>query len=211
MAKEKKQSMIKDALILCAISLIAALALGFVNELTKDRIAFLEAQAKAAAYQTVFPDAVAIIEAKDNETLAATMDEAKSILAAGGHNATINETCIVQDADGKVIGYVASVTVKGYDTMTLTVGYTTDGVCTGVEYLELNETVGIGTKVDTPDFKGQFVNKKATQFTAVKSASKEDEINAISGATFSTNGVVKGVNAGIYFLSELNNRMGGAN
>ena len=49
MAKEKKQSMIKDALILCAISLIAALALGFVNELTKDRIAFLEAQAKAAA------------------------------------------------------------------------------------------------------------------------------------------------------------------
>ena len=45
MAKKKKQSMIKDALILCAISLIAALALGFVNELTKDRIAQLAAEA----------------------------------------------------------------------------------------------------------------------------------------------------------------------
>ncbi|MBE5950537.1 MAG: FMN-binding protein [Lachnospiraceae bacterium] len=211
MAKEKKQSMMKDALILCAISLIAALALGFTNELTKDRIAFLAAQAKAEAYQAVYPEAVAIIEASDNEILAATMEEAAEILSAGGHVATINEACIVQDANAKVIGYVASVTVKGYDTMTLTVGYTTEGVCTGIEYLELNETVGIGTKVDTPEFKGQFVGKKAAQFTAVKSAAAEDEINAISGATFSTNGVVNGVNAGIYFLSELNNRMGGAN
>lgn len=211
MAKEKKQSMIKDALILCAISLIAALALGFVNELTKDRIAFLEAQAKAAAYQAVFPEAVAIVEAEDNEVLAATVQDAANILAAGGHTATINEACIVQDANGNIIGYVASVTVKAYDTMTLTVGYTTDGVCTGVEYLELNETVGIGTKVDTPDFKGQFIGKQAAQFTAVKNASAENEINAISGATKSTNGVVKGVNAGIYFLSELNSRMGGAN
>lgn len=211
MAKEKKQSMMKDALILCAISLIAALALGFVNELTKDRIAFLEAQAKAEAYQAVFPEAVAIVEAEDNEILAATMKDAADILAAGGHVATINEACIVQDADGNVIGYVASVTVKGYDTMTLTIGYTTDGVCTGVEFLEMNETVGIGTKVDTPDFKGQFAGKKAEQFTAVKSASAENEINAISGATFSTKGTVNGVNAGIYFLSELNNRMGGAN
>ncbi len=208
---DKKQGMMKDALILCAISLIAALALGFVNELTKDRIAFLEAQAKAEAYQTVFPEAVAIVEAEDNEILAATMKDAAAILAAGGHVATINEACIVQDANAKVIGYVASVTVKGYDTMTLTIGYTTDGVCTGVEFLEMNETVGIGTKVDTPDFKGQFAGKKAEQFTAVKSASAEDEINAISGATFSTNGTVNGVNAGICFLSELNNRMGGAN
>ena len=211
MAKEKKQSMMKDALILCAISLIAALALGFTNELTKDRIAFLAAQAKAEAYQAVYPEAVAIVEASDNEILAATVKEAAEILAAGGHTATINEACIVQNANAEVIGYVASVTIKGYDSMTLTVGYTKEGVCTGVEYLELNETVGIGTKVENPEFKDQFTGKQVTQFVAVKAASAENEINAISGATFSTNGVVNGVNAGIYFLSELNSRMGGAN
>ena len=66
MAKYKKQSMMKDAIILCMISLIAALALGFVNELTKDRIAFLAAQAKAEAYQEVFPEAVAIVD-KEND------------------------------------------------------------------------------------------------------------------------------------------------
>ena len=69
MAKYKKQSMMKDAIILCMISLIAALALGFVNELTKDRIAFLKAQEKAEAYQEVFPEAVAIVDKENDTTL----------------------------------------------------------------------------------------------------------------------------------------------
>ena len=107
MAKYKKQSMMKDAIILCMISLIAALALGFVNELTKDRIAFLAAQAKAEAYQQVFPEAVAIVDKENDATLKATLEEAESILTANGFsNITINEVCIVQDANQKRIGYV---------------------------------------------------------------------------------------------------------
>ena len=213
MAKYKKQSMIKDAIILCMISLIAALALGFVNELTKDRIAFLAAQAKAEAYQEVFPEAVAIVDAEGDETLKSTLEEAESILTAGGFsNITINEVCIVQDANQQRIGYVASVSLKAYDAMTLTFGYTTEGVCTGLAFLEIKETPGIGMKADEPDFKNQFVNKKAEQFISVKNgASADNEINAISGATFTTDGVLRGVNAGICFMNELQNRLGGAN
>ena len=129
MAKYKKQSMMKDAIILCLISLIAAMALGFVNELTKDKIAFLAAQAKAEAYQEVFPAAVAIVDAEGDATLKETLEEAESILTAGGFsNITINEVCIVQDANQNNIGYVASVSLKAYDSMTLTFGYTTEGV-----------------------------------------------------------------------------------
>ena len=84
MAKKKKQSMMKDAIILCMISLIAALALGFVNELTKDRIAMLEAQAKAEAYKEVYPEAVAIVDADNNEILAKAMEESATILSDGG-------------------------------------------------------------------------------------------------------------------------------
>lgn len=212
MAKRKRQSMIKDALILCAISLIAALALGFVNELTKDRIAQLEAEKKAAAYREVFPDAVAIVEASQNEILAQAMKDADKILSAGGYAATINEACLVNDADGNLIGYVASVTTTGYDTMKLAVGYTTEGVCTGVSFLEMNETVGIGTKVDTDEFKNKFVGVQTAQFVPVKgTAAAAHEIDIISGATKSSNGTINGVNAGICFLTELNNRMGGAN
>ena len=212
MAKKKKQSMIKDAIILCMISLIAALALGFVNELTKDRIAFLAAQAKAEAYKQVFPEAVGVVDATGNEILKAVQEDSAAILAeAGFSNTTIDEICIVQDADMKTIGYVASVSLKAYDAMTLTFGYTTDGVCTGLAFLSIKETPGIGMKADEPDFKGQFVNKKADQFVAVKSASAENEINAISGATFTTDGVIKGVNAGITVMKELQTRLGGAN
>lgn len=213
MAKYKKQSMMKDAIILCLISLIAAMALGFVNELTKDKIAFLAAQAKAEAYQEVFPEAVAIVDAEGDATLKEALEEAESILTAGGFsNITINEVCIVQDANQKRIGYVASVSLKAYDSMTLTFGYTTEGVCTGLAFLEIKETPGIGMKADEPDFKNQFVNKKAEQFISVKNgASADNEINAISGATFTTDGVLRGVNAGICFMNELQNRLGGAN
>ena len=212
MAKKMKQSMMKDALILCMISLIAALALGFVNELTKDRIAMLEAQAKAEAYREVFPDAVEIIEASGNETLEKAMEEAPAILTAGGFsNVTMNEVCLVNDASGNHIGYVASVTLKAYDVMTLTFGYTVDGTCTGLAFLSIKETPGIGMKADEPAFKDQFAGNTADKLVSVKSGAGAGEINAISGATFTTDGVIKGVNAGICFMKELQTRLGGAN
>lgn len=212
MAKKKKESMIKDAIILCMISLIAALALGFVNELTKDRIAFLAAQAKAEAYQEVYPEAVGIVDAESNEVLAAALEEAGAILSAGGFSdVTIDEVCMVQDANMDYVGYVASVTLKAYDVMTLTFGYTNEGVCTGLAFLSIKETPGMGMKADEPEFKNQFIGNKAEQFVAVKSGAVEGEINAISGATITTEAVVKGINAGICFMNELQTRLGGAN
>ncbi len=212
MAKKKKQSMIKDAILLCLISLIAALALGFVNELTKDRIADLEAEAKAEAYKEVYPEMATIVEAKDNEVLAKAMEEADAILTNGGFsNVTIDEVCLVKDADGNHVGYVASVTLKAYDVMTLAFGYTTEGTCTGLAFLSIKETPGIGMKADEPEFKNQFAGNKADQLVSVKSGAGAGEINAISGATFTTNGVIKGVNAGICFMKELQTRLGGAN
>ena len=211
MAK-KKENMIKDAVILCMISLIAALALGFVNELTKDKIAFLAAQAKAEAYQAVYPEAVGIVDAENNEVLAAALEEAEAILSAGGFsNVTIDEVCMVQDANMDYVGYVASVTLKAYDVMTLTFGYTNEGVCTGLAFLDIKETPGIGMKADEPAFKDQFVGNKGDKFVSVKSGAGSGEINAISGATFTTDGVITGVNAGICFMKELQTRLGGAN
>ena len=207
MAKTKKENMLKDAIILCMISLIAALALGFVNELTKDRIAFLAAQAKAEAYQAVYPEAVGIVDAQSNEILAAAMEDADAILAAGGFtNVTIDEVCMVQDAKMAHVGYVASVTLKAYDVMTLTFGYTNEGVCTGLAFLDIKETPGIGMKADEPEFKNQFIGNKAERFVSVKSGAVEGEINAISGATFTTDGVITGVNAVICFMKELQTR-----
>ena len=53
----EKKSMIKDALILFAITLVAGLLLGFVHDVTKEPIRQQKAKAKAEACKNVFADA----------------------------------------------------------------------------------------------------------------------------------------------------------
>ena len=60
-----KNKIIKDALALTLITLVAGVALGGVYEITKDPIAKQEAQAKAEAYEQVFTDAAAFEAGRD--------------------------------------------------------------------------------------------------------------------------------------------------
>ncbi len=55
-----KGGFMKDAVILCAITLVAGACLGGVYEMTKDPIAAANQAAKEAAYRTVFPDAAGL-------------------------------------------------------------------------------------------------------------------------------------------------------
>lgn len=51
--------------------------------------------------------------------------------------------------------------------------------------------------------KPQFANKKVEQFSYTKSGSmSESEIDAISGATITTNAVTSGVNGGLAYFHE---------
>ena len=50
----------------------------------------------------------------------------------------------------------------------------------------------------------QFEGKKTDQIVYTKNGAKADnEIDALSGATITTNAVTNGVNAGLYFISTL--------
>ena len=56
----------------------------------------------------------------------------------------------------------------------------------------------VARRADTDDFKNQFKDKNVEAFSYTKSgASADDEIDALSGATLTTNAVTNGVNAGI--------------
>ena len=61
------------------------------------------------------------------------------------------------------------------------------------------------SSLNTKELKEQFAGKNAAQFSYTKTgAASEDQIDAISGATITTNAVVNGVNAGLtYFHTEL--------
>lgn len=191
------KSMIKDALILFAITLVAGLSLGFVNEVTKEPIAKAKEQAKQEACQDVFQNAseFALIDGFD------TAKAAEVLSQAGVTGSDITEVYTATDANGAVLGYVITVTNhEGYaGDIQFSMGVTLDGTLNGISLLSISETPGLGMEAGEV-LVPQFAGKQVSAFTYTKSGSTDDtQIDAISGATVTTNAVVNGVNAGLVY------------
>ena len=187
----KKNPIIKNALILTIITLIAGLGLGFVYEITKNPIAQAQEKAKKEAWQAVFTDVDAnAFEAQDVDAKIAD----KAIKSVGA-KATVDEVCKAGDK-----GYVITTTDKeGYGgDIQFAMGVQNDGTLNGISILSISETAGLGMKANTDSFKDQFKNKKVEKFSYTKTgATSDDQIDAISGATITTNAMTNGVNAGL--------------
>ena len=104
------------------------------------------------------------------------------------------------------MGYVITVTThEGYGgDIRFSVGIRNDGTVNGISILNIAETPGLGMKAEEV-LKPQFAGKTVSQFAYTKTgAVATEEIDAISGATITTNALVNGVNAGLnYFKNEL--------
>ncbi len=193
-----KNKIIKDALALTLITLVAGVALGGVYEITKEPIARQEAQAKAEAYEQVFTDAAAFEEVKMDDTLIQTI---RDQLDQEGYKAqSIEEIMRAEDQSGEMLGYAFTVvTSEGYGgDIRFSMGVQNDGTLNGISILSIGETAGLGMNADTPAFKDQFVGKQVEKLQYTKNgATQDDEINAISGATVTTNAMTNGINAGL--------------
>ena len=173
---------LKNTLILTAITLIAGLGLGLVHEITLNPIAQAQEKAKKEAWQAVFPDA------KLDEFKETDVDQ------KAGVNATIDEVCTVGDT-----GYVITTTDKdGYGgDIQVSVGIQSDGTVTGVSFLSLSETAGLGMKAKEPSFYEQYVGKNPTKFAVSKDGGDGEQIDALSGATITSRAVTGAVNAAL--------------
>lgn len=186
------QKMLKDSGILFAITLIAGLVLGFVFQLTKEPIRIQKEKAIQAACAEVFPAAVSF-----EEFDSAPSGEVRDFSAANG--VTIGTVYKALGADGAVAGYVMEVTSsQGYGgNIRLYEGITTEGTLNGVSILEIAETPGLGMKADSV-LVPQFAGKTVSSFTYTKTgAAADNQIDAISGATITTEAVTNAVNAGL--------------
>lgn len=204
MSKEKSRStLVKDAVILFAITLIAGLALGFSHELTKDPIAKAEEEAKQKAYQSVYQDADKF---EEEDAVSDKVDNAETFLKDKAlTGAKIKEVLVAKDESGTAVGYVISfLATEGYGgEISLSMGMTNEGEITGLEVLSASETAGLGAKCKESRFKDQFAKKNVDSIEYTKDGAKADnEIDAISGATITTKAVTKGVNAAISFLKQ---------
>ena len=193
-----KGGFMKDALILFAITLVAGACLGGVYEATKEPIAAANLAAKEAAYRTVLPDASSFESDDMTEVIASANGE---ISGLGYGNVMVDEAAIALDGSGTPMGYVVTTTSKdGYGgAITVSVGITADGTVNGIAFLTLAETAGLGMNADT-DRKNQYAGKNVDAFAVTKNgAAADNEINAISGATITSNAVTGAVNAAVYF------------
>ncbi len=197
------RSMLKDAGIIVAITLIAGLVLGGVYQLTKEPIAEQKRLKKQKACQEVYAEAASFAEAEGFDT------EAASVLAEEYPSQDIDEVMLAQDGAGNTLGYVLTVTThEGYGgDIQFTMGITNEGTLNGISLLSIAETPGLGMRAEEV-LKPQFGGKSAEKYEYTKTgAVAENQIDAISGATITTNAVVNGVNAGLFYFQ---NELGGA-
>ena len=195
------KGMIKDALILFAITLIAGLMLGVVNDITKEPIAQQEQKAKNEACQNVF----AAADSFEAQELADSAQIEQVLTDAGISGADIDELMAAKDASGALLGYVITVTDhEGYGgDIQFSMGITHEGTLNGIFLLSISETAGLGMRAGEV-LVPQFADKNVSKFTYTKTgATADSEIDAISGATITTNAVVNGVNAGLAYFDKM--------
>ncbi|MCI8948943.1 MAG: RnfABCDGE type electron transport complex subunit G [Lachnospiraceae bacterium] len=194
-----KGGFMKDAMILCAITLVAGACLGGVYGVTKEPIEQANLAAKAAAYQAVLPEASVF----ESGNLAGLMESANAEIAGLGYgNVTVDEAVMAMDSSGASVGYVVTSTSNdGYGgAITVSVGIQADGTVSGIEFLTITETAGLGMNAQKPEWKAQYSGKNVDAFAVTKNgASSDNEINAISGATITSEAVTDAVNAAVYF------------
>lgn len=186
MKKFSPKEILMPTIVLLIIGIVSAFLLGGTNMLTKDRIASIDAEAKASAMQTVMPAAASFGDAVEaNEKV---------------------EYSPALDSDGNVIGYAFTVSESGYGgEIRVMTGVNPDGTVSKVAILSAdNETPGLGQNVKKDHFLDQFIGK-LSGLTAVKNAPSSDrEIQAVTSATISSSAVTRAVNAATeYFMTNL--------
>jgi len=154
---------------LTVIAGVCAAVLAYVNDLTKDPIAEMLVKKTVEAAKAVLPDGTASVDTAQ--------------FADG------EEYFVGKDSGGAVLGYA----VKGSDPggyggdVVLMVGFRADRktvVC--YRTLAASETPGLGMKLNTPEFSGQFAGKDGTALRVKKDGG---DVDAITSATITSRAV----------------------
>ena len=169
---------------LLIITLVAGLALGGTNALTKDPIA-QQALIKAEnARKAALPDADSFEEL--------TLSEGAAV-----------DWVYAGLKDGSPVGYVAQKTVNGFggkveviagvDTKAAPETFSIGGITVGGS--DFSETAGLGARAKEPAFTDQFTGKIApVSYIKAGGEATESTVDALTSATITTTAVVNGVN-----------------
>ena len=176
MSKEQWNEYAKPIAVLAVICLVTSLLLAVTNSFTAPVIEENERRVAQAAYHELLPTAE-------------TFDTVEGWT-------TPNVLEIVTDpASGS---YVIKAQGQGFGGMVpVIVAFGSDGTIIAVKFLENSETKGYGSRLyEQPEWASQFTGMPAENFAI-------SDIDALSGATMSTEGAVAGINAAIDGFNEV--------
>lgn len=191
-----KQSKVKEivipALSLFIICIVVTALLGLTNAVTAPKIEELAVETQEAAKKEVLADAASFGDAEQTQLSGMTYTYYKGLAA-----------------DGSVMGYVVETVSKGYGgDISLMVGVGVDGTVQGVSILSINETAGLGMNAENPEFLEQFLGKSGT-IGVQKNGSSDTEIQALTGATITSEAMADGVNQALLVCEQLGGGVNG--
>ena len=182
---------LKVAGTLTVISLVVAALLGFVNSITADKIAEIDAENTRIAMSAVAPEG-----SEFGDKIEVTDD---MVAAAATQSGKILELYPVTNG-GAEAGYVMKISASGSQgTIVMMVGVDAAKAITGISVVSHAETSGIGTKVvgNEPNAAGVPVLDQFIGMSGAGSLVVGKNITAVSGATVSTKGINMGANAAL--------------
>ena len=182
---------LKVAGTLTVISLIVAALLGLVNNITKDKIAEIDAENTRIAMSAVVPEG-----SEFTDKLEISEDMAAAAADQGGK---LMELYGVTNG-GAEAGYVMKISASGSQgSIVMMVGVDANKAITGISVVSHAETSGIGTKVvgNEPNADGVPVLDQFMGMSDAGSLEVGKTVTAISGATVSTKGITMGANAAL--------------
>ena len=196
-------TIIKDALTLFLITLIAGVALGGVHELTLEPIAKAQEEAANTTYREVFPEMASV---KETDELNSLVESVQAEAAGWGYGkVSIDKAMEALDASGNKLGYIINASSKeGYGgTVSISTGINADGRLTGLGFLSISETPGLVMRAKEPQFRDLFSGKDASgDLTLIKTGGANDtQVDAISGASYTSGAVTNALNAAIHFVN----------
>jgi len=177
--------LIKPISALVIVTVVAAILLGYVHDVTLKSIIAQQALSEAEAITSIFENG-SISSREINVQEGSPINRVQEVVGDSGP-----------------IGYVFYTSPIGYGgEMDLMIGIDSSGVIRGVKVLQHSETPGLGNLATVPAFTYQFVGKSGG-LVITRVSPGDNEIQAVTGATITSSAVVAGVNEALSYFQRM--------
>lgn len=176
------RDLIKMVVVLLVICTTSGVVLSYVNEAT---IAPREYQYIKFVQE---PSIKAVLSDYDNDPV---KERIKLVVGENEEGKPVEIVVFPAKKGGKTQAIAYSASAKGYhDLIEVMVGVDPEGTLTGISIMTHTETPGLGARIVEPEFTDQFAG---LDLETTKLSAEGGKVDALSGATFSTVGVITAV------------------